>query len=53
MYGGGPLAMTGTSVMLLGHMFGLNWVVAAAVGAVLGGIVLTRLGTRRMRRTNN
>jgi len=47
---GGPLALTGTSVVLLGHMFGLNYVVAVAVGSVLVGIVLVRLGSRRMRR---
>ena len=48
MYGG--LASTGAGgIYLLGHVIGLNYVVATAVGLVLGGIAMVRLASRKGR----
>lgn len=46
MYGGSTLPMTGAGVLMFGHVIGMDVLVAAGVGAVLGGITLYRLGAR-------
>ncbi|HYU05003.1 MAG TPA: hypothetical protein VEL02_14255 [Jatrophihabitantaceae bacterium] len=52
MYGG--LASTGAGgIYLLGHVIGLNYVVATAVGLVLGGIAMVRLASRKGRQALN
>jgi hypothetical protein len=49
MYNGGSLAATGATVTVLGHTFGLSWIVSGAVGAVIAGVLLYRIGSRKQR----